>query len=225
MKRKMSFHLTEVPQAINRWKKSKTYHHHDGAEYEALHTHINAGVVPAPSPVTFISLQDFQVNHARLEEMYRKRTQECSFPYPGVDGCQDVDSTFPQTDEDYRKYVEIVKNAILDWTRYIEWMQCVPKKVKEARSSELVAKVEAHDALKKAPNSSIPPTANALEIPDLIPPRGLVMPRLDKQHKHLLGRACNALAAECLSWQLVQAAMESQQGRAGSLHWTTNDGA
>ncbi|KAI6778271.1 uncharacterized protein J7T54_004178 [Emericellopsis cladophorae] len=224
-KRKASFDLSEVPQAISRSKKPKIYHRNEGPESEALIKHINAGVVPAPCPVTFESPSDFKANLTCLKEMYRKRTQECSFPCGRVHDVLDVDKTFPQSEEDYIRYVGLVKNAILDWTRYIEWMQCVPREAKQKRSAELVAKIEAHEDLKKDPNSDIQPTSNALEIPDLISPNEIVLPCLEKQHKHLLGRGCNALTAECLSWQLVQAAMESQQGRAGCVHWTTNDGA
>ncbi|KAG9254365.1 uncharacterized protein F5Z01DRAFT_674111 [Emericellopsis atlantica] len=205
-KRKASFDLNEVPQAINRLKKPKIYHGHKDPKSDTLLQHINAGVVPNPCPVTFESPADFNANLARLQEMYWKRTQECSFPCGALDDDRNADKTFPQSEEDYIHYVGLIKNAILDWTRYIEWMQCVPRETKQKRSAELVAKIEAHEALKKKPNSGIPTTANALETPDLIPPDDIVLPRLDEQHKHLLGRGCNALVAECLSWQLVQAA-------------------
>lgn len=210
-----------VPEPGRRWKKNKVYNPVETPEQqqflEIATAGVNQGGGRSSSPLMFGSIRECMEALVRAETLFLKPCSECTTPAS--------DETFPQTDEQMKALVGKVFAAIMDWGSYIEWMQVVPRHIKEARSNELVAKIDQHEAQRKR---GAPVTDYALEVRDLMAPvemRRAHMADLEQQQREVLGRPCNAFSASCLAWKLVAAAMQAQQGRSGSTAWTTNDGA
>lgn len=204
-----------VPEPGRRWKKNKVYNPVETDQQRLLEAATSVDLIS--SSLSFNSMAECRSVLEQSEDLFKKPLSDSTTPAS--------DSTFPETDHEMKDLVFKIYTAIMDWASYIEWMQIVPKPIKEFRSAELVEKIEQHETLRKQGRQV---TENALQIRDLIPPESIRqehMTDVKTQQREVLGRVCNALSAECIAWKLVQAAMESQQGRAGSMPWTTNDGA
>ena len=162
------------------------------------------------------SREQFNRMYEMTEKFYRKPSECCTNP--------SNDDTFPSTDEHYRHYVHQLKDAIMCWDAFIEWRQTLDKKTKSQKTNLQVARVEDHEVRKK---QGLPVHDNALTIRDLLPGEedcSLYLQNVGQLHTHVLGRVCNDWCAESFAWQLLEAAMNAQQGLTMSMPWTTNDG-
>jgi hypothetical protein len=209
-----------IPEAGRRCKKNKIY---NAIEMEQDQNLMEFALAEDPAPADgglhFSSLNQFKEALGRASHLLNKPVGDCTTPA--------TDPSFPRTDEEMRALVLKVKQAMTDWSNYIEWMQVAPDNVRLARSNELVDKINQHEAMKKGPRRAAP-NENALCVEDLLPPRHIREAYMQDiayaQHK-VLNRVLNDLAAESHAWKLVEMAIESQQGRAGCMPWTFNDGS
>ncbi|KAL7921753.1 hypothetical protein ACQKWADRAFT_113311 [Trichoderma austrokoningii] len=158
----------------------------------------------------FHSPVDASTKLKRLLELYRKPEDSCSSP--------STDSTFPQGNEDKRKYVEKLFHAINDWESINEWTQTLPPDERTRLMGE-------HRQMKEEANSGTPdekPVEISLE--EIRPSRD-ELPTLDIQQKKILGRQLNDQTVEWLCWELIEAAIQSQQGYTQIPYWCGADGA
>lgn len=209
-----------IPEAGRRCKKNKIYNAIVTEQDQKLMEFALAeDPAAADSGLRFGSLNQFKEALGRASHLLNKPVVDCTTPA--------TDPSFPRTDEEMRALVLKVKQAMTDWSNYIEWMQVAPDNVRLARSNELVDKITHHESMKKGPRR-VAPSENALSIEDLLPPRHIREAYMQDiayaQHK-VLNRVLNDLAAESHAWKLVKTAIESQQGRAGCMPWTFNDGS
>lgn len=210
--------IMTIPEAGRRVKKNRVFNPVQTPEQQQL---LDIATAPLNQEsiggLRFDSFRECTNAFSMTRELFRKPLTECTDPA--------TDETFPASDQQFKNLVARIFAAIMDWNSYIEWMQVVPKDIRECRSNELVAKIDQHEALRK---SGAHVTDCALEVRDLIPTaaiREAHMTDVESQQVEVLGRACNGFTAECLAWKLVAAAMDAQQGWSGSTAWTTNDGA
>lgn len=166
----------------------------------------------------FNSYEDMQHSLEITKRLYRSPANLCTTAA--------TDATFPSTNASMIKYVRDVFNAIMDWNHYIEWMQTVPKAVKDARMAQLYPKIDAARAEARRRNGQ--KGQLVLTVDDLYPTADVKSQHLHdwmQQQVAVLGRPCNNYAAETLAWQLVHAAINAQQGMGQSVSWTASDGA
>lgn len=207
-----------LPQCGRRIKKTRTYNPvPDEARYQLLQrmTALNFG---NPEKLEYDNIESVKNVLEEAKALYSKPYGDCTQPGDH----QSADHSFPRTAAHWQIYVRQIKMAIMDWNHYIEWMQVVDRATKEKRATELVNKIENHERMKRDFPNQI--HHNALQVVDLIPQHP-IQKTIEAQQSEVLGRPCNNFTAECLAWKLVEAAIESQQGKAHNLPWTTNDGA
>ena len=166
-----------------------------------------------PGGLQFDSIGSVYTALERLQGLYKKPAGECTFPGPELG----ADNSFPKTAAEWKPYVELVMESIMDWSSYIEWNQVVPKEVKDQRDQELIANMAQRSANPNNPG-------NTLEARDLMPPphiQAMFLQDIERQQKIVLGRTANAFDAECLAWLLVKYAQSAQKGQTHSRPWTT----
>ncbi|PNP38973.1 hypothetical protein TGAMA5MH_09199 [Trichoderma gamsii] len=158
----------------------------------------------------FHSPADASMKLKRLLELFRKSEDNCSSP--------STDSTFPQSNEDKKRYVEKLFNAINDWENINEWSQTL---VPEERNRVM----DEHRRMKEEANSATPDKKlNDIPLDEMRPTRD-ELPTLDVQQKKILGRQLNDQTVEWLCWELIEAAIQSQQGYTQIPYWCGADGA
>lgn len=124
----------------------------------------------------------------RLLELYRKSEDNCSSP--------STDSTFPQSNEDKKKYVEQLFEAINDWESINEWSQTLDPEERNRLMDE-------HRRMKGDANGKTPEKKpNDVSLDEMRPSRD-VLPDLYIQQKKILGRQLNDLTVEWLCWELI----------------------
>lgn len=158
----------------------------------------------------FHSPADANMKLKRLLELFRKPEDNCSSP--------STDSTFPQSNEDKKRYVEKLFNAINDWENINEWSQTL---VPEERARVM----KEHERMKIEANTATPGRkSNDIPLEEMRPSRD-ELPALDVQQKKILGRQLNDQTVEWLCWELIEAAIQSQQGYTQIPYWCGADGA
>ncbi|EHK49160.1 hypothetical protein TRIATDRAFT_315502 [Trichoderma atroviride IMI 206040] len=158
----------------------------------------------------FHSPADANTKLRRLLELFRKSEDNCSNP--------STDSTFPQSNEDKKRYVGKLFNAINDWENINEWSQTL---VPEERNRV----IDEHRRMKEEANGATPDKKpNDIPLDEMRPSRD-ELPTLDVQQKKILGRQLNDQTVEWLCWELIEAAIQSQQGYTQIPYWCGADGA
>lgn len=136
----------------------------------------------------FHSPMDASTKLKRLLELFRKSEDNCSSP--------STDSTFPQSNEDKKRYVEKLFNAINDWENINEWSQTL---VPEERNRV----IDEHRRMKEEANGATPDKKpNDIPLDEIRPSRD-DLPTLDVQQKKILGRQLNDQTVEWLCWELI----------------------
>lgn len=136
----------------------------------------------------FHSPADANMKLKRLLELFRKSEDNCSSP--------STDSTFPQSNEDKKRYVEKLFSAINDWENINEWSQTL---VPEERNRVM----DEHRRMKGESNSATPDRKpNDIPLDEIRPSRD-ELPTLDVQQKKILGRQLNDQTVEWLCWELI----------------------
>lgn len=208
------------PQSGRRIKKTKA---HNPVENPADRTLLNkmSAKLFEDQPLIYSDIESVRSMLSHAEELHRKPLGDCTQP-----GTQhSADTSFPQNPGQWRVYVQQVMSAIMDWSSYIEWRQVLDRGAKEHYERPLIEKIERHERLKK--RNRLPVQEHALVTRDLVSTPEVLpfLGPIERQMTEVLGRTCNAFAAECLAWKLVEAAIESQQGNAHNAPWTNNDGS
>ncbi|KAL6880882.1 hypothetical protein J3F83DRAFT_710741 [Trichoderma novae-zelandiae] len=145
----------------------------------------------------------------RLLELYRKPKENCSYP-PN-------DETFPVTDEDKIGYIKDLFDAINDWSHFREWSQALKTEDRNRIIDRLRRRYAGNEnAEADISLDDMRPTQQELES---------ILPPLQAQQKKILGRLLSDQTVEWLCWELVEAAVQSQQGKTQIAHWCGADGA
>lgn len=145
----------------------------------------------------------------RLLELYRKPKENCSYP--------SNDETFPVTDEDKIGYIKNLFDAINDWSNFREWSQAL----KTEDRNRIIDRLRRRHA--GSDNAEVD-----ISLDDMRPsPQELeaILPPLEMQQKKILGRLLSDQTVEWLCWELIEAAIQSQQGKTQIAHWCGADGA
>ncbi|UKZ80381.1 hypothetical protein TrVFT333_008140 [Trichoderma virens FT-333] len=145
----------------------------------------------------------------RLLELYRKPRESCSFP--------STDDTFPTSDEDKMTYIRNLFDAINDWSNFREWPQAL-KTEERNRIMDNIRRKQAGNADAGADISLDDMRPSQEELESILPP-------LQDQQKRILGRLLSDQTIEWLCWELIEAAVQSQQGITQIPHWCGADGA
>ncbi|KAL7912649.1 hypothetical protein GGI35DRAFT_258248 [Trichoderma velutinum] len=145
----------------------------------------------------------------RLLELYRKPRESCSFP--------STDDTFPTSDDDKMVYIRNLFDAINDWSHFREWPQAL-KTEERNRIMDSMRRKQAgsDDAGADISLDDMRPSQEELES---------ILPPLQDQQKKILGRLLSDQTIEWLCWELIEAAVQSQQGITQIPHWCGADGA
>ncbi|GFP54233.1 hypothetical protein TASIC1_0003061100 [Trichoderma asperellum] len=158
----------------------------------------------------FNSPEDASMKLKRLLELYRKPDECCSNP--------STDSTFPQSDEDKKEYVKKLFKAINEWESINEWSQTLSAEQRNGVIDQI-------RRIKEEANSKTP-DKKPLEISlDEMRPSRDKLPPVAIQQKKILGRQLNDQTVEWLCWELIGAAIQSQQGNTQIPYWCGADGA
>lgn len=128
------------------------------------------------------------------------------------------DGTFPKSDFDKQQMVRQIHDAIMDWSGFIEWMQVLPKDVKEKQEVKLKKKLADRRGAKSSqrilsPEDMSPET----EVREEYMSANCVRANQTK----ILGRQFDKnICVEMLSWMLLHAAMRAQRRHTGAVDWT-----
>ncbi|KAL6910240.1 hypothetical protein GGI43DRAFT_419706 [Trichoderma evansii] len=158
----------------------------------------------------FHSPEDASMKLKRLLELYRKPEDSCSNP--------STDSTFPQSDEDKKEYVKKLFKAINEWEIINEWSQTLNVEQRSQVMDEL-------RHMKEEANSKTPDKKPIDISMDEMRPSRDKLPPVPIQQKKILGRQLNDQTVEWLCWELIGAAIQSQQGNTQIPYWCGADGA
>ncbi|KAH6610097.1 hypothetical protein Trco_000117 [Trichoderma cornu-damae] len=149
----------------------------------------------------------------RLLEMYRKPKENCSFP--------STDNTFPKCDGDKMGYIKDLFDAINDWSNFREWSQALKTDDRNRIIDRLRRRVSGGD-------DAGPDKLGDISLDDMRPSQQeleSILPPLEMQQKKILGRLLSDQTVEWLCWELIEAAVQSQQGITQIPHWCGADGA
>ncbi|KND89596.1 hypothetical protein TOPH_05602 [Tolypocladium ophioglossoides CBS 100239] len=141
-----------------------------------------------------------------FQNLYRKPLKECTTPIE--------DQTFPSTDEETVAVVKQVFEAIVDWSYILEWKSALSREAKSQVAKMLSTKGGGQKSA-KPDLDGLRPSPEELE--KLLPP-------IDVQQKLILGQVPRDQTIEWVSWGIVQAAFQSQQGITQLSCWCEADG-
>ncbi|KJZ79479.1 hypothetical protein HIM_00948 [Hirsutella minnesotensis 3608] len=140
-----------------------------------------------------------------FQNLFLKPSSECTFP--------DSDATFPSSDEEMTAAVRQVFESIFDWSHILEWKSTLSREVKVRIVAELMARNGASSQARDP--ESLRPSDEELQ---------RILPPVDVQQQKILGQAPSDQTIEWISWGIVQAAVESQQGNTQLPTWCEADG-
>ncbi|KOS22975.1 hypothetical protein ESCO_003673 [Escovopsis weberi] len=149
----------------------------------------------------------------RLLDMYQKPRDCCTFPPD--------DATFPATDAQKALVVRRLFEAINDWSDFREWSQALKCDQRNRVMEDLRRSIAARAEME---GSSV----GDISVDELRPSAArlaALLPPLRTQQKRILGRLLSDQTVEWLCWELVEAAILSQQGFSQIPHWCGADGA
>ncbi|GAB0133000.1 hypothetical protein EsDP_00001420 [Epichloe bromicola] len=143
--------------------------------------------------------------------LHRKPTKDCSFP--------STDESFPTGQDETICCVKQAFDAMCDWSYILEWRATLPRQQRATIVSQLLTSRENPESPSSQqtnnPADEFQPTL--AELADVLPP-------VEEQQKRVLSQVPSDQTMEWISWAIVDAAIQSQQGHTQLPYWCGSDG-
>ncbi|OAA46110.1 hypothetical protein NOR_02863 [Metarhizium rileyi] len=130
-------------------------------------------------------------------KLHRKPAAACSFPSD--------DDSFPRTDAEHRQRVRQVFDAICDWSYILEWKAVLPTGKEDSIMAEILrGRSKGHE--------EGPTTVQSKDFVPTVAELASILPPIEVQQRRVLRQVPNDQTVEWISWGIVGAAIQSQQG-------------
>lgn len=143
--------------------------------------------------------------------LHRKPIKDCSFPT--------TDESFPTGQDETISCVKQVFDAMCDWSYILEWRATLPRQQRATIVSQMLTSRENPESPSSQqtnnPADEFQPTLG--ELADVLPP-------VEEQQKRVLSQVPSDQTMEWISWAIVDAAIQSQQGHTQLPYWCGSGG-